>query len=73
MKALQTIAFILLVVGGINWGLVGLFQFNLVEELLGGIMGLTSIVYILVGLSAVYIAVIQKDMYMGMGKKKGKR
>ena len=54
MKMLHMVAFLLIVVGGINWGLVGLFQYNLVESILGG-LGLTNIVYILVGLSAVYI------------------
>lgn len=48
-------AFALLVVGGLNWGLVALFNMNLVEAIFGG-MGLTNIVYILVGVSAVYIA-----------------
>jgi len=55
MKALHMVAFTLLVVGGLNWGLVALFNMNLVETIFGG-MGLTNIVYILVGVSAVYIA-----------------
>lgn len=49
------VAFALLVVGGLNWGLVALFNMNLVETIFGG-MGLTNIIYILVGVSAVYIA-----------------
>ena len=55
MKILHMVAFTLLVVGGVNWGLVALFGLNLVETIFGG-MGLTNIVYILVGVSAVYIA-----------------
>lgn len=55
MKALHMVAYILLWVGGLNWGLVGLFNYNLVDSLLGGV-GLTNIVYILVGVSAVYSA-----------------
>jgi len=55
MKAVHMIAFILLVVGGLNWGLIGLFNYNLVESLFGGMSGVVSIIYILVGLSAVYI------------------
>lgn len=55
MKALHMVAFTLLVVGGLNWGLVALFNLNLVETVFGG-MGLSNIVYILVGVSAVYIA-----------------
>lgn len=53
MKNLDIIAAILLVVGGLNWGLVGSANFDLVEMLFGGSF-LGSIVYILVGLSAVY-------------------
>ena len=55
MKVLHYIAFILLVVGGLNWGLVGAFNWNLVMAILGTGM-VAKIVYILVGLSAVYIA-----------------
>lgn len=55
MKALHMTAFTLLVVGGLNWGLVALLNMNLVETIFGGV-GLTNIVYILVGVSAVYIA-----------------
>jgi uncharacterized membrane protein YuzA (DUF378 family) len=49
------IAMILLIVGGINWGLVGLAQFDLVAAIFGGQDALLSrIVYILVGLAALY-------------------
>lgn len=54
MKALHMVAFTLAMVGALNWGLVGLFQLNLVATLLGG-TGLENIAYILVGASAVYI------------------
>lgn len=47
------IALILLIVGGLNWGLVGLFKFDLVAAIFGTSI-LASIVYILVGISAVY-------------------
>jgi uncharacterized protein len=50
------ITLVLLVVGGVNWGLVGLLRFDLVEFLLGSIPLLQSLVYILVGLSAGYVA-----------------
>jgi len=55
------IAFILLIVGGLNWGLQGAFHFNLVERILGT-GGLTQIVYILVGLSAIEEAVMHKKL-----------
>ena len=55
MKALHMVAFALLVVGGVNWGLVGLFQVDLVEMLLGSMPTVQMVVYVLIGLSAVYI------------------
>ena len=51
MKGLHAITFILLVIGGLNWLLVGLFSWG-VADLVGG--GIAKIIYILVGLSAVY-------------------
>lgn len=55
MKYLGLIATLLVVVGGINWGLVGLLKLNLVESLLGAGTPLTMAVYALVGLSALYV------------------
>jgi uncharacterized membrane protein YuzA (DUF378 family) len=60
VKALHIIAFILIVVGGLNWGLVGAFHFNLVHAILGSMMWLENLVYILVGLSAILEAVSHK-------------
>jgi uncharacterized membrane protein YuzA (DUF378 family) len=61
MKRLNALAAILTIVGGINWGLVGLFKFDLVAAVLGGmhfgeVNVASRIVYTLVGLSAVYLA-----------------
>ncbi|UCG61314.1 MAG: DUF378 domain-containing protein [Candidatus Zixiibacteriota bacterium] len=56
MKSLDVIVAILLVVGGLNWGLVGLFNFDLVAAIFGGGAALARIVYIVVGLSALYQA-----------------
>jgi uncharacterized protein len=60
MKKLDLIALVLLVVGGLNWGLVAIARFDLVAALSGLDFGetnaLTRIVYGLVGLSAVYVA-----------------
>lgn len=53
-NALDWIAQILLIVGGLNWGLVGLFNFDLVATLFGEGTLLSRIVYILVGLSALW-------------------
>ncbi|KKB09873.1 DUF378 domain-containing protein [Devosia chinhatensis] len=55
MRALNIITLILIIVGGLNWGLVGLFQFDLVAALFGGQdAALARIVYVLVGASAVW-------------------
>ena len=53
LDILDKIACILLIIGGINWGLIGLFDFNLVAAIFQ-LPGLISIIYILVGLSAIY-------------------
>ena len=57
MKILHFITFILVIVGGLNWLLVGLFNWG-VGDYLGA--GLAQVVYILVGLSAVYLLVTHK-------------
>ncbi len=54
MRAINTITLILLIVGGLNWGLVGLLDFNLVAALFGEMSLLSRIVYVLVGLSALW-------------------
>lgn len=55
MKALNVIAQILLIIGGLNWGLVGVFQFDLVAAIFGGQgAALSRLIYTLVGLAAVY-------------------
>jgi uncharacterized protein len=64
MKKLDVIATILLVIGGLNWALVGVARFDLVAAIFGMRFGetsvLSSVVYLLVGLSAVYQAVSWK-------------
>jgi uncharacterized membrane protein YuzA (DUF378 family) len=54
MRALNILTQVLLIVGGLNWGLVGLANFDLVATLFGDMSPLSRIVYGLVGLSAVY-------------------
>jgi uncharacterized protein len=66
MKILDIVAGVLLVVGGLNWGLVGLAHFDLVAAIFGMSFGqtsaLSSAVYVLVGLAALYEAVSFKSM-----------
>ena len=54
MKAIGMLSIILLVVGGLNWGLVGLFNFDLVAAIFGAGSMLAKVVYVLVGICAVY-------------------
>lgn len=66
MKVLHVIAFILVAVGGLNWGLVGLGwlagsqDWNVVHMIVGFSMQLEAIVYVLVGLSAAWLLVTHK-------------
>ncbi len=63
-KIVDTIAMILLIIGGLNWGLVGLNRdWNVVEMIFGGMPSLVSLIYILVGLSALY------QLWMWVAKK----
>lgn len=54
INAVDWIAMILLMVGGVNWGLVGLFDVNLVAALFGEMSTLSRMVYALVGLAALW-------------------
>ena len=56
MKQLDVVAAVLLVVGGLNWGLVGAAQFDLVATIFGDASALSRIVYLLVGVAALYQA-----------------
>lgn len=54
MKNIDLITLILIIVGGLNWGLVGLLNFDLVAAIFGSATFLSSLVYTLVGISAIY-------------------
>lgn len=55
MKTLDTVALVLVIVGGLNWLLVGLFELDVVASLLGENSVLAKIVYVLVGLAALWM------------------
>jgi uncharacterized protein len=57
MRALTWAALIVLAIGGLNWLLVGAFNFDLVATLFGEMSALSRIVYVLVGLSAIYVLI----------------
>ena len=69
MKVTHMVAFVLVLVGALNWGLVGFFHYNLVESVLGAGSTLTTVVYDLVGLSAVFEAVTHKGRCKECGEK----
>jgi uncharacterized membrane protein YuzA (DUF378 family) len=55
MKIVNILTLVLVIIGAVNWGLVGFFQFDLVAALFGGQQAaLARIVYVLVGLSGLY-------------------
>ena len=59
MKIVKIIALILVVVGGLNWGLVGLLDFDLVATIFGEMSAISRVVYILVGISAVVLLIVE--------------
>ena len=62
-ELIPTISTILVIIGAINWGLVGLFHFNLVEALFGSIPILVKLIYILVALSGLYLLTTLKNRF----------
>lgn len=64
MKAFDIIALLLVIIGAVNWGLVGFFQFNLVDTLFGTLSAVSRVIYALVGLAGLYsISFFAKDKY----------
>ncbi len=56
MSSVDWVAFVLVIVGSLNWGLVGFFKYDLVAELFGGMDAtFARVIYSLVGLSALYM------------------
>jgi len=54
MKVIDTIALILIIIGAINWGLIGLFNFNLVDTIFGTMSIISRIIYTLVGIAGLW-------------------
>ena len=64
MKVVDTIALILIIVGAINWGLVGFFQFDLVAAIFGDMSMFSRIIYAIIGICGLYsISFFAKDRY----------
>ncbi|MBP1888845.1 uncharacterized membrane protein YuzA (DUF378 family) [Clostridium moniliforme] len=65
MKFLDTLALLLVIIGAINWGLIGFFQFDLVKALFGDMSALSRIVYSIIGIAGLYsISFFAKSKYV---------
>jgi len=67
MKTVDVVIWTLLAIGGLNWGLVGVFNFDLVAAIFGDMSILSRIVYTLVGLAAIYDVVFIKAIWERWG------
>ena len=54
MKIIYKIALVLIIIGAINWGLIGIFKFNLVDTIFGTMSVISRIIYTLVGISGIW-------------------
>lgn len=54
MKVIDKIALVLIIIGAINWGLVGIFNFNLVDSIFGSMSVVSRVIYALVGISGLW-------------------
>jgi len=62
LNVFDWVALVLVLVGALNWGLVGFFKFDLVATLFGDMSTLARVVYALVGVAAVYLAVVSPKL-----------
>ena len=63
MSTLQKVCLVVTIIGGINWGLIGLLDFNLVEAIFGASSVISRIVYSLVGLtSMINVGILLMDL-----------
>lgn len=62
MKTLDTLALILVIIGAVNWGLIGFFNFDLVASLFGNMSAVSRVIYAIVGICGLYaISFFAKD------------
>lgn len=62
LKPVDVVAFVLVIIGALNWGLIGFFDFNLVAWLFGDMSTISRIIYALVGLAGIYCIVALPGM-----------
>ena len=63
MYILRIISYILVIIGAINWGLIGFFGYDLVASIFGEMTVISRIVYGLVGVSALILLFINRDIF----------
>lgn len=63
MYVLKIIAYILVIIGAINWGLVGFFGFDLVASLFGEMSTISRIIYGVVGVSAIILLILNREIF----------
>jgi len=55
---IYTVALVLTIIGAINWGFIGLISFNVVVAIFGFAPAIVRLIYILVGIAAIYVAIV---------------
>lgn len=68
MKKIDALAFLLVLIGGITWGIWGFFQVNIIDYVFGKLW-IDQVVYILIGISSVYLAIYSKSIFGKISRK----
>jgi uncharacterized protein len=63
LNTFDWITLILVMIGGLNWGLIGFFNFDLIGAIFGNMSGLSRIIYALVGLSAIWVVALSGHLH----------
>jgi len=63
MYVLRIIAYVLVLIGALNWGLVGMFNFDLIASIFGDMTIITRTIYSLAGISAVSLMFLSREMF----------
>lgn len=61
-NTLDWVSTVLVIIGAVNWGLIGLFDFNLVSAIFGAFSAVTRIIYVIVGLAGLYMVATAAKM-----------
>ena len=68
MKKLDLLAFVLIVIGGLNWGFWGLFEFNFVDYVFGNLW-IANLIYVAIGVSGLYFVITWKGILSKLRRK----